>query len=199
MPAPKSNPVRDRAVVLGRKMGCRGVVAALAKEGHVVGKTAVAEWIRADRARRAGKAEVEASRPPAPKKGGAPAKSSAKASSDADADDQALADTLAGVDPSALDFAELLKLDKEVTDFLRSAHKDEDEKRYAVLVRLKLDVRIALEKLRPAPKVDPDSDPMSLTARTAVFDKLKKMVTNAKTAARAAAAPPAPPPPGSAP
>jgi len=192
MPPPVANPVRDRAVELGRKMGCRGVVEALKREGHAVGKSAVAEWIRADKARRAGehqgkgqgKARGKApatSRDPKPAKGRPAGQEKAEEEATGRTEEE-----LVDVDPTALDFQELVKLDEEVTGFLRRAHQDEDERRYAVLARLKLDVRIALEKLRPAPKVDPDADPLSLAARTAVYGKLKKMVDNAK----ATAAPP---------
>lgn len=199
MPPPVANPIRDRAVELGKKMGCRGVVEALKREGHVVGKSAVAEWMRAGKARQAGEhAGEQASgkaKKPRPVKGAThtpPAKPAkgrpavpARSKSPAEEGQAPWRDEaeLADIDPGAMDFAELVKLDEEVTAFLRRAHKDEDERRYAVLARLKLDVRVALEKLRPAPKVDPDKDPMALAARDAVFSKLKKMVANAKAAA----------------
>jgi hypothetical protein len=186
VPAKKADPVRERAVELGKRTGCRGVVEALAKEGHVVGKTAVAEWLRQARQAKAGKAPPRAQRPrkapaPAPASTPSPAASPAPPTAPEPDDDDDLdeADVL-GADPAALDFIELLKLDQEVTRFLRQAAKAGEERRYGTFARLKLEVRTALEKMRPAPKVDPDKDPLSLAAREAVFAKLKKMVSKAK-------------------
>jgi hypothetical protein len=189
-------------------MGVRGVAAQLEREGYgKVGKSAVAEWLRADRARRAGAAEA-AEGPPAradrPKKAAArpepppgpprPTKPTKAPSRREQAPEDACFDeaALTAIDPEALDFAELVQLDEEVSRFRREAYADRDERRYAVLARLKLDVRQALEKMRPAPKVDPATDPVSLEARAAVLARLAKMVENAQAAAAGRTAPPAP-------
>lgn len=53
MPAPKVDDIRQRAIDLGRTMGVRAVAEQLSREGLRVGKSAVAEWLRATRSKQA--------------------------------------------------------------------------------------------------------------------------------------------------
>jgi hypothetical protein len=155
-------------------MGCRPVAAALEKEGFgKVSKTKVAEWLRQDAENRA------AVRAPAPVEASEPTDAPPK-------DESSLTD----IAVEGLDFAELLKLDADVSGFVAKALADEDEKRFAVLVRLRMELRVQLEKMRPRPKVDPATDPTSLEARAAVLSRVKKMVENAQAAATTRPAPP---------
>lgn len=195
MPEPHSDTLRTRAVELGRTMGARGVAAQLAKEGlGTVGKSAVAEWLRADRARRAGAATGKAanSRTAAPTGAKKPAKGKAAPEhaddeEDAPTGEAGLPGGLAEIDPSELDFAELQKLDRQVGRFLREAYRERDERRFVVLGRFKVELRTALNKLRPIPQVDPATDPASLEARAMVLKRLEQMVKNAKGIEPAAA------------
>lgn len=188
MPEPHSDALRTRAIELGRTMGARGVAAQLAKEGlGTVGKSAVAEWLRADRARRAGAASTgpakgRAAAPEATKK---PGKGKA-APEPTDSDDNVqqgkagLPAQFADVDVSGLDFDDLTALDEQVRTFLLEAFREREERRFIALGRFKMELRTALHKLRPIPKVDPATDPASLEARAAVLRRLEQMVKNAK-------------------
>lgn len=190
MPAAKPKTARERAAALGRTMGVRGVAEQLAREGFDVGKSAVAEWLREDRARRAGAAQAGPQRargtPPRP---GGEQRPAAVADAGDDQEDAEIGAEFLGADPSVLDFADLVKLDRQVTKFLLEAYRERDERRYATLARLKLEVRAALSKLRPPPKADPNSDPASLEARQAVLARLAKMLANAQEEAARRAPP----------
>lgn len=92
-----------------------------------------------------------------------------------------LPEELQGLDTAAMDLESLGKLDRALDGFLRTirAHDGElpaEMKMWAALVRLKMDLRACMAKLRPPPAVDPSADPLSLAARDAVLEKLRRAV-----------------------
>jgi transposase-like protein len=98
-----------------------------------------------------------------------------------------LVDELAGVDVYALDFSVLEVLEAEVAKERTTAREGGDTRQYVQLARLQIDLRGAMAKLRPPPKVDAAVDPANLEAREIVLKRLAKMVVNAREASVIAA------------
>lgn len=198
MPSPKPSKIKERAIQLAKTLGVRGVAEQLAKEGFgKVGKSAVAEWLRTDRELRAAGVRPGAPRRATGSPGRAPISTGTpEALEDEDdaptppaASRKGLPPELVGIDPSELDFHELEALDRQVTSFLGEAFRERNERRYVPLGRFKMELRTALNKLRPLPKVDPGVDPANLEAREAVLARIKKMIENAAGAGTMKAAP----------
>jgi hypothetical protein len=160
-------------------MGAPAVSEALAKEGITVSKSAIGAW--ATQARRA----ASARRPAPPRRRPATAPASARPEVQRPnpaepAEDGSGAEELEGIDPTSLDVAELLELDRRTGRLLRKSFKEKDQRSFLSLAKFRLDLRKAICRLRPPPKIDPMNDPASLEAREAVLAKIRKMIENAE-------------------
>ena len=82
---------------------------------------------------------------------------------------------LQGLDPDAMDLSVLSELDRQIGEQIKLVQGDGDEtKVWIALVRLRMDLRSAMAKMRPRAVVDPDEDPLSLAARDLALAKIKK-------------------------
>lgn len=69
----------------------------------------------------------------------------------------------------------------------RRAAKDEDNIRaFAALARLEMEVRVAMNKVRPPARVDPDTDPANIEAAELLLERLGVLVSAAEGGAPAA-------------
>lgn len=158
---------KARALELARKMSLRDVAARLKSEGFQVSHMTVARWVA--EARSAGGAAADGAARPRP----GPSRSDQVLAHQA----ERAADEVAGVQ-SVADLermAEVLKA--RIGELERDAEADR------VLVRMmeayvKLVATIA--KLRPPPRVDPETDPLSIAAKDAALAKVRMLVSRAK-------------------
>ena len=114
---------------------------------------------------------------PAPPRGRAPKREG----------EEDLPEELRGIDTASLDVEALARLDRALDSFLRAIKVTKsadgeselpgDIKMWTALVRLKMDLRTAMAKLRPPPAVDPNEDPLSLSARDAVLAKIRRAIS----------------------
>ena len=149
---------RERAIDLGRTGGIDSVVERLRREGYTVGRSTVARWIAAWRKVSARGAVAN----PAPLKA------------------DPLPPHLAKVDVAALDTAELEQLEGEVRTFREKARKRGDERMHSQLVRLTVELKSAIAKLRPPPVLDPQTDPANVEAGRIVVARLDAMIAEAE-------------------
>ena len=206
MPPPKSDGLRARAVALALKLGARGAAEQLKGE---VSRSTLSEWLAAERKGRAsGKPAsapapaaaraqklVQVKRPPKdtlleddpPPLAKDRIAQGGKALEDL-VEVLEVPDELADVDVDALDFEALEKLDADCEKFRAEARRAADTRQYVQLARLQLEIRAAMKKLRPPPKVDPVADPAHLEARAIVLKRVEKMIANAAGAKADAAA-----------
>lgn len=150
---------KARALELSRVCSAAEVVARLHAEGHpTVTREAVRLWVN--------DAKASPPRPGVPSPAPTPRRSARREG------DEDLPPELRGLDLAAQDLHVLRELDKGIEDQLRGL---EDEPRvWVAMVRLRMDIRSTMAKLRPPPTVDPDADPLSLAARDAALAKIRK-------------------------
>lgn len=187
MPSKKGLSVRDKALALSKQgLSARAITEKLTAEGHKVGKSAVAEWCRTGRATRAathrakasGSAEAEEAPAPtepvaAPTTAPTPIAPTAPAPT---------ASSLDQLDTDTLDIKALEEVDRQVGEFIATAHMDGDVAAYVKLVDLRMRLRAQLVKLRPPPKADPLTDPLNLDARRIVLARIQGYVQRQGTA-----------------
>jgi len=159
---------RSRALELAKRMSLRDVADKLRAEGLAdVTHAAVQQWVNAAKAEApprvpgaAAGAAVPAARP-------SPAPRHRKREGEED-----LPPELQGLDPDAMDLEVLTTLDREIGEQVKAAA--DEPKIWIALVRLRMDLRSAMAKMRPRAVVDPDEDPLSLAARDLALAKIRK-------------------------
>lgn len=158
---------RSRALDLAKRMSLRDVADKLRAEGLAdVTHAAVQQWVNAAKAERApGVPAAAAGAVPAARPSPPPRHRKREGEED-------LPPELQGLDPDAMDLEVLTTLDREIGEQVKSAA--DEPKIWIALVRLRMDLRSAMAKMRPRAVVDPDEDPLSLAARDLALAKIKK-------------------------
>ena len=83
---------------------------------------------------------------------------------------------LEGVDPMELDFAALAILDREVVAYRKEARRRSDVRSYRELAKLQLDVRVAMNKVRPPPKIDPEAAALAAEGKRILLARVDRLL-----------------------
>lgn len=162
---------KARALQLVERMSPADAAAQLVKEGHAeVNREAIRLWVKAAKAPGAQAAAHTALGIAVPAARPSPAPRHRKREGEED-----LPPELQGLDPDAMDLSVLSELDQKIGEQIKLIEGDPDEtKVWIALVRLRMDLRSAMAKMRPRAVVDPDEDPLSLAARDLALAKIRK-------------------------
>ena len=160
---------KARALELVARMSPGDVAARLAQEGHAeVSREAIRQWAAAAKSARVPGSPVVPAPPPSP----TPRVHGRHRKREGEED---LPAELQGLDPDAMDLSVLSELDRQIGEQIKLVQGDGDEtKVWIALVRLRMDLRSAMAKMRPRAVVDPDEDPLSLAARDLALAKIRK-------------------------
>lgn len=164
MPVPASPEFRRKALALADKIGPDAAAEKLTQRGTPVTGRAIRKW-------------AAAKEPKAPPPAPVPAEAQ-----------EGLPPEFVGIDPDALDYAALDELSRDIVGYRRDAKAAGQVRTYIPLARLEMEVRVALHKVRPPAKVDPETDPANVEAAELLLTRLEALVAEAELPAA-----PAPP------
>lgn len=157
-------------------MSVRDVADRLTREGYEnASKSNVSRWLKGAKV----EAPTKRGKTTATTTAAAPA-SKPRARTRPREDEADLPEELQGLDTESLDLADLTRIDKVLGKLLTKTLDEDEIKTWAALVKLKMDLRLAMAKLRPTPKVDPETDPLGIEAREAVLAKVKAAIEGAQ-------------------
>lgn len=141
-----------------RGLSVRDIALRLNEAGHKVGKSTIANRVKA------AKATPGDTLPPVAQRG-TPKSTPALG----------VEDILEGADLSALDFEDLEDLCEEIATFRRDARDNKDVRTYKDLAKLQMEARVALNKVRPPPRKDPNEDPDNIEAKRILIARVEAL------------------------